>query len=1436
MKKRIVVYAIVAPLLLLLGACAREPWDDVNERLPDGTPVTLTIGFGSSTMTQVDVRTKVEASEAEEARVHDVYVMLFDANDGYNKIYGRYFSYEHLKTSLEALNDSRSECWYVANKTQRGISPVIEYTEGAVKVSTVAKGSCRLVLLANVSNTLMSLGGDDPIDRLNRVTCYSDLDDIQIRLKQDVVERKNLFLMMGQQDGFDTGSMTWNTGGTGTTYNPATRITITPIDAKVTFRIKVNPDYISAVTPKYWQVFKVPKTCNLLETTNGGQDPTDVAPFDTGETYFENVITVNEGGVDVEYHTFTFYMLENRFAPISAGMTSYHDRELQVKDDDPDHPGFKKNGDWVYANRNSTYVTFDLVLTLNDYGISQLGQDVAQALTTDAIYTVHLGNFGNSLSSGGYTDFNTLRGHSYVYTITVNNSRSIYTEVEDELIEGPQPGQEGFLLLTKYSIINCDAHYEVHNMTFTYNPDLDPVKYSWYIKTPFGSGGPSCVKHGDYYLYPPDGDLDYKWVKFKLNDVDSGTGEYEAIRQDFPGINAYDPDWTVESGAAMPELIDVSQLVGWLVWQNHLKKTGQSNVFDSENHIRFSAFIDEYYYETHPFTGETTKDLWRDFVNAKPRELHILSDAKTSIDRRSDVIESSHSIIQQSIQTIYNIYEPSLRSIWGTEHTDEMKALSADGWPFGTGASYYSTKPAKMENGRMNTAKLWGVDSSSPSWYDYLDFSVDTDTPVLKDSYRKMLYSCMTRNRDNNGNRSIDPDEVRWYLASINQLIGTWVGNEALSETARPYRPDASLSGTDPTWWHAHVVSSTCDNASKPFVLTAEEGVSYYKYGDLWVDGWNVEADENRHQSVRCMRNIGTYDSGGRAVDISSAPFTQTTDQYYERTDESDGTFTINFKRLNPKALRAYNAGAILAHDEHDDRNKVYLEFIAQNPADAIVDPTDASTWPFGRFEDQMEILDHIEHYGIGLYCPEGYRLPNQRELAVMTMALDDSYWQKTYAWLPTCTMYSHGIFGLDDDLYNGGHKLGWVYSQKGIHIPNVGERSKYLRCIKDRDRTGTINGQLSIESDFYVPGDRMSLDFKFSSTASALTLVTLTLCYYDGSNSYREIEIPVNKQPTGLQYNTIQYYIVPSLESLGLSDSDLASRTFTLQADLLNAGGNSKTVTTTFTLKDSHISEVSLDLPAGKTVDGFPVKVTARSLSSRSPINSLKLYRQINGVDDGYDELIVNSVQYVDRTIYTLASPVEGNTYTYSLVAECADGTSKTAGPVSMKFYKVNFSPNGSTWRSDINNLNFDNGDYIETRISLSGENGGNPNKDGLLAIGTKINTWQGSGVYNYQVYYHYDTVSGVTGKCMRTAVTCNGSTKSSANKLYPENEVDMLFKKEGFYIAGSLTTYTTWSSWGNLATLQAELTGRSTLQVGQEEGNRHSYSTYQYLRSVHK
>ena len=203
-------------LLLSVFSCAREPFLPSGNDLPEGVPALVTIPFGAEAMTEVSVGTKADAGLVNESHIHDIYVLLFDKGDlstgSPRKIYGRYFNFEHRRSSLSELNSRKNECWYVENKDLEG---GITRTRGAVKISTVTCSDVVVVLLANVDNAVTELDDQDQIARLNAISDLEELRGLSVKLEQDVVNRKNLFLMMGTlgyNDGrrISTGSMHWN--------------------------------------------------------------------------------------------------------------------------------------------------------------------------------------------------------------------------------------------------------------------------------------------------------------------------------------------------------------------------------------------------------------------------------------------------------------------------------------------------------------------------------------------------------------------------------------------------------------------------------------------------------------------------------------------------------------------------------------------------------------------------------------------------------------------------------------------------------------------------------------------------------------------------------------------------------------------------------------------------------------------------------------------------------------------------------------------------------------------------------------------------------------------------------------------------------------------------------------------------------------------------
>ena len=1402
MKRITHIVFLLLLLLLVPSACRRSVMEQDmplgEDAVPYGTPVTLTIPFGGTELYEVEVGTKAEAAGVNETHIHDLYVMIFDLEDKINegdivnsprKIYGRYFSYEHKTESLSELNAESNECWYVDNKTIEGVVPAVAKTVGAVKLSTISCPHAKVVVIANVSNALTNLDGEEPLDRLNAVSHYNELKGIQICLEQDIVNRKDLFLMTGELGddvtGVSTASMRWNSPAPNESeYNPTYQISLTPVDAKVKFRVKVKPEYISAATPVYWQVCNAPDRCYLYDNFDGVKAPPETKYFESQQYYFEGEETedvdTNGDGIDdttYTYYTFCFYVLENRFAAHQHA-DNYYQRELREKGDSgedgyfgpsgPDSGSFGthyvNNGDWLFAPSYGTYVQFDLVLTLTPAGIDAIrnyepegmdpddldpeGMKITQALTSDAIFTVHLGDFGTSDKSGTYNfdEYYTERGNYYTYNVTINNTRSIYAEVMYD--REVQAGQEGFLLLTDSEIINADCHYEYHQIQFAYRPDMSQKKFSWYVKTPFGEGGPVVTPHLDgSYTYDASG-LDYLWVMFGVNDqvdpsytVSEGGPDpdpvsypdengapgdricpYSKKRHAYPGDNHYDPTWkpgqTVAVGVPCdddpvnrlrPDIMDITQLIEYIFYQTDEKRNKRANDFIDDNEsddippvIRVTAFINEYYYESDPTVDNApvNPDLWRRFVNAQPRELHILADAQQSRDRKSDVILSSHSIIQQSIQTIYNIYAANLHSLWGTEHQDEMRKRT-DGWPYWpklhptipfTGGNHDGRAGAYdvigKENGRLNSAYIWGFYSSQGKggtetestgepgdpmgWETYLHYHVNNNTPELKEEYHGMAYSCLTRNRDNNGNGVIDRDEVRWYLAACNQLVGMWVGNESLSIDARLYRPEERQ-------WRAHVFSSTDWRLS-----WSEEGGGATDYSTEFTGqwrAWNSQDLASKGESVRCLRNIGTYtDGSGNTQEITGAPYDEQPDQYFVITptpnnnDPAGTHYTFEFDNLNPKSLRELSENELPYHDQFNVANCVYLKFETQSREDELSMPwADGFDYPF--YENLEDVNPTVTRLGYNPYCPQGYRFPNQSEQLLMSLYLPDNYRTKdglnrtAYDCLPPSkvpplvtvytnaekneltaagykvishyrpsrTYYDRGQYGLytagfnyEDDPGNMGEtfvkkreqgKTGWAWSEK-LHNANTTDPMTRSRCVRDKDMTGTIEGGLLMKDVLY-PGDEVPISFSFYSTGSSFISASLKFCYTDGSGVYHERDIPVQSTPTGFQFLSNQTITVPTLSTMGfalephlLDDNEGALRKMKFKVTLRNAYVT-ETFEQPFTLGNP-LEDISLTLKGEEGYENelYPGAVKIADIDFSSKANTCKLHSLSIGLE----------------------------------------------------------------------------------------------------------------------------------------------------------------------------------------------------------------------------
>lgn len=130
-----------------------------------------------------------------------------------------------------------------------------------------------------------------------------------------------------------------------------------------------------------------------------------------------------------------------------------------------------------------------------------------------------------------------------------------------------------------------------------------------------------------------------------------------------------------------------------------------------------------------------------------------------------------------------------------------------------------------MRNGRENCL-TWLV---GKKWTEILNTS---DHYGLNDNFNTAAYACLLRNRDLNGDDIIDANEVRWYLAAIDQLTDIYLGEYALDDESRLYPADPKFRpGTSEAKPYWHYTSSSA-NGDDPWVLWAEEGASRGSYGD----------------------------------------------------------------------------------------------------------------------------------------------------------------------------------------------------------------------------------------------------------------------------------------------------------------------------------------------------------------------------------------------------------------------------------------------------------------------------------------------------------------------------------------------------------------------------------------------------------------------------
>ncbi|MEO4806107.1 fimbrial protein [Bacteroides thetaiotaomicron] len=1010
-QKNILTLLVAMLLTVGLSSCTEDLLFEERARVTEGLPARVTLDFRSE-KSRVETRAAQDATY--EDRVNNLYVFIFNPA---GEVHYRNFFTDGISYSSG------------------------DYSKGSVMIETTSLNEVQIVCIANLSTTSVRSGYDVELSDMEAITSLSDLEAYVMKMDEKTVERSTQFMMTGYAyDDKNPTSNLVNIPGT-ESGSASLECTLRPerTDARVEFVVKTEKPSDKEWTeldfrPRGWRVVNVPAQSLLLPRETGDADGDDCAYFTTEEMPFET--TERDENYLYTSGGFVFYMPENRKTPVQSiadgGLTPaerYALREERGHENEgneyPDKPGQQfENGDFAYAPANATYVEMSGTLSYKDAA--------GYTVNADVTFTVHLG-----YADGNPNDYDTRRNTRYIYTVTLRGINDIQLEVTSDGEEDePRPGYEGNVIFSQEGLHELDAHYDRELITI--DRSMVP-SMTWGVQTPFDK----AIYAGDFGdMDKPEnaGINDYKWIKFAIND---DYGQDDKLFVKYPGDQNYKGGDNKPSGydghASYPaaRLLDVHQLL------QRLKQEYENGQISGL--VAVTAFIDEYVYVREPDDPNTAENntpllsQWRRYVEVEDRLLYFIDgdNSRYSPDGASSVVKAIQTFKQKSIRTVYNVNksEGDLRTAWGLESRMEGRR-----WAEGNVSNGTSTS-----NGRLNTIRcILGLDYTTNGDLHWTKVLNTSEHYGLNPGYQDALHAVLLRNRDLNGDNIVQPNEIRWYLAAIDQLVDLYIGEYALDDASRLY-PQNAADRDNQTYWHYTSSSADGDHS---WVLWAEECAALGNY--------SASSDIVKGQyTYRCIRNLG--------IGLDE-PETEPTALIPNVTQaESDGTYLIDVSNLSEKARRlSYEASTLPTHNDQSPYNRPYAKFrVAASdqdyPAPGInVDGLNRWSWK----NDQK-----WSWYQTASITPKGYRVPNLRELLIMGTRLPASAW-KTYegewgwpitiyrhsskAMYMTYTSFSRGTYNGDGSISgkNGGFRFNAEDNSIGATGTNADDG--YVRGVKD--------------------------------------------------------------------------------------------------------------------------------------------------------------------------------------------------------------------------------------------------------------------------------------------------------------------------------------------------------------------------------------------------
>lgn len=1056
---------IAALLVVALAGCTDEIEYPDDEGA--GRPVTLSVNVRLPEMTPIS---RSDMAAGLDGRVESLWIGVYSA--------------------------SSQQRTGVYSETRLNASPTHDYPE-SVKINAET-GRSYIVAVANfegrsahngteVVSLEQALSDADTWEKFNNLSTMFDTEgDINADVPLNVLLMSGHYIDGTHANGDHTQIEAVTIPATGTLPGA---IHLRRTISQVRFNVSYNPDNIEDFEVVGWTVHNVPNQSWLYEHTAGTLNAGDLRTVGTKGSY-QHTPTTNVVTHNGNTYSFDWWQVENKRTGLEPPEShnkkgdyySYREEEFKTAEGGLNTGKYKSLVTAVDAedlsNNNATFVELRVRMTLKvkENGqplVDENGQPISSRVV-DGVYTVHLGYCEGSGKSKAQ-DFNCRRNSKYTYTVTINNVNDILVEARKE--GEPTPGGEGMVSDVTEKYVELDAHYGVYNIYLS-DEDLYPTianrSFDYMIR---------CYDENNQPV-----DIDSR-VPSSVTAADSKYINWVEIRRttDAYTLAPYKPRTGANADSTNPTM----------TIQEFWEEVSAGNKNKDARTIKaghYTVFFNEYAYETATDGDEEGSTAWHDYVNKHNRTVWIRVLVDQSTDGESSYYNSKYAFSQRSIQTYYNTNAETENAL-GVEHVNES---------YGLNLRSNFRQGDNDNNGRYNTAMyvaggssgwnpknwtngtyLWSsfVNVEEPQYVnaintqDVVQPAFDKNNPhalpaliQLKSEHTKYdpdltdnarvieaINACMNRNRDLNGDGYIDAGELRWYVPTANQYARIILGRRSLSTpimdysrlTRIPYfEGDKVVLGNNNVAENNGLVTSLLIYGSnnKNNIVWAMEGLSTSTNRTYVMDPWNV----------RCVRNLG--------VDMSGVTSNETVKPAYVERSKN----IIELKYYDQQSIRQEKITHMYPHHiANQDYNRCYKAFEYSDLLTVdllngykIYGIGDWSYWLTAM--NPCQVTDDNSD-SLGKYLDgDGWRVPNQKEIAIMTslgIQPTDGTTNRYFGLSATFSFYDQQgyAFGMNPDVTGN-----LDYTNRFVMVPRydfaltqqaVGALGNAnIRCVRDVD------------------------------------------------------------------------------------------------------------------------------------------------------------------------------------------------------------------------------------------------------------------------------------------------------------------------------------------------------------------------------------------------